>query len=782
MILISVYCLHLLSLLHTLKRVLVLSATLRTRESTVGGDRVDKATMNDLNPPPPYSVEDPNRSNAALHALTSQHILASTSLISSNGHTSTGGRPPVATTSLELNSMASPGTHRFESGDNCDLEKAGFISAFPYFELRSHSNPRPANTLYHRAVIGPETRPADLPYPEPSGNWLQRSVDVLDWKTFLNHLFPEHSIENHASSSEKVLKSRVGLSFHGRNLESNSSRSQGVTPLLGTYSTGDQSKLMDPYGDNGETDRLRQLRLNAVAMEWNTGFFEPRGLKVVIDLNSSSFSTRSPNSPSSTGTRQRYTSDYPQRSPLPARPKDTLLHQAVAKGSKSKVKEALEKEPGDLETPNLKGETALYRAVVQGDKAIVRILLDKGANPAARPPQCSSPLYITVNRDRKSILEMLLARSTREEIEETTPTGETSLYLAVKKRHKSCVELLLVHGANPNSCPAGQESILNLAVLASQTSIVKLLLEHGANVEERNKDGDTPLCCSVKKGESRMVAALLKYGATVAAGNLKGEAPLSIAVSRGETSIVALLLARKEVDVEVENAKGETPLYTAVTRGEPSMAVLLLSKGASPTHSPPHAETMLNLAVSRGNPSLTRLLLNHIVDVDVPNKAGETPLFKAVSNGDTSTAALLVGKGASVNIMSPSGETALYKAIYRGDTSITSLLLCNGANPEIPSPSGETPLYRAVHKGDISMVSLLLCHGASPDTPAPSGETPLYRAVCRNESSIVLLLLAKGANPDTICGSAETALQYAARKGNKTMIQILSSHTRQKQS
>lgn len=787
------------------------------------------ATMKSL-PPPPYSVQDPSHSDGEAATRVPPRRAVNSS-IPPQQHTqfSPSVRPSLQTSFIErpergfprsTPSIVSPETPWSAGSQSSsyalDLEKGGFISARSYFQMRYYEYPRPRDTLFHLLIIGQETRTDELPYPQPSDRWSGRAVDSQDWDTFLNHLFPKHSVESHAVAAHKQLKGGGGLPLQG--LRVRAQRGDTSSPLSGSYSKPDFGKPADLYGDNGETERLRRLRLNAVAAEWNEGFFDPRGLKVIVDFDKSSssptISTRpslrslisvqsspstpvTPRSPSPPGlipvssnltlsttnlgaiTPQR-TANVLQKPPPPPKPEETPLHQAVAKGSKSKVKEILKGGTDNLETPDFKGETALYRAVFRGDKSIVQLLLEKGANPAARPPGCNSPLHLSVNRDRKTILEMLLERSTKEEIEETTSTGETALYLAIQKKYSSCAKILLQHGANPQARPAGQESMLNQTVASCQTSLVQLLLEYGADVEERNKEGDTPLCRSVLKGESKVLEILVKYGATGSVRTTKGEAPLSVAVSRGDTSIVALLLAQRDIDVEVKNSKGETPLYTAVTKGESSITKLLLIKGASPIVSPPGGETVLNLAVSKGNTALTHLLLERGVDLEVRNKDGETPLFKAVSKGHSSITSLLVGKGAVANTMNQDGETALYRAVSKGHTAVVSLLLCNGANTEIPGPNGETPLYKAVSKGHTSIVSLLLCNGANPETPSPLGETPLFRAVSKNESAIVSLLLGRGANPDAPNGNGETPMEYATKKNNKTVLRLLSNYSPRK--
>jgi ankyrin repeat protein len=334
-------------------------------------------------------------------------------------------------------------------------------------------------------------------------------------------------------------------------------RSSETQLLLGKNPASGPSSPTPQSHSSTEDERLRRARVGAVAAEWNEGFFEPRGLGVTIQFTDPTYPT-SPRSPSSVEQRRR-TSNVLQKAP-PPKSEEALLHQAITKGSKSKVREALEQGDG-LEALNKKGETPLFRAVSKGEKAIAQILLDKGANPATHPLGEYSPLQYAASRDKKSILKLLVEKCNKDEIEEITPAGETALYLAVQKRYNSCIELLLEHGANLNARPIAKESMLNVAVSGSQTSIVKILLEKGAYVEERNKDGDTPLGRAVSKGETKIVKLLIEHGASVVARTGKGEAPLSVAVARGDTSIVTLLLARKDIDVEVRSLKGETPLY-----------------------------------------------------------------------------------------------------------------------------------------------------------------------------------------------------------------------------
>jgi ankyrin repeat protein len=55
-----------------------------------------------------------------------------------------------------------------------------------------------------------------------------------------------------------------------------------------------------------------------------------------------------------------------------------------------------------------------------------------------------------------------------------------------------------------------------------------------------------------------MAKLLLDSGASASARTLRGQAPLSAAVSRGDKSTVLLLLAKKDIEVEVEDEKGRS--------------------------------------------------------------------------------------------------------------------------------------------------------------------------------------------------------------------------------
>jgi ankyrin repeat protein len=743
--------------------------------------------MDDDLPPPPYSLRDPgpHNSSSALPSIPSQDISIFNAFLDHPNFNpasipiaggaaaqtsfqvgySAQSRSPVSPT---LTAPTGAATRVSGSIMGDDLQRAGFVSATPYFELRSPSLPRPADTFYHHMTVAPDACPENLPFPQPQEKWSQRGVDSQDWMTFLNHLFPQHIVDKE-NRGDKELEADAELDIGGLNLGSRTSTVQSRDqshPLLANSSASGRNMQMG--GRDRETDRLRQVRIEAVTAQWNGGFFGPRGLEVIFDFIT-------PTSATQVEPRARRSSSNVLQKKPPPEMEETLLHQAVAKGKKSTVKELLKSGSEDIEALNKKGETALYRAVTRGEKDIVQTLLENGANPLSRPPYQDSPLHVAVHNDKKTIVKFLLDKS-RLGIEELSSKGETPLYAAVRRQHKACIELLLGSGANPNARPVGQESMLNLAVSNDYKSTTKLLLERGVNLEERNKNGETPLFRAVSRGNTSIVKLLLDHGASAASRTAKGEAPISLAVTRGDNSTVLLLLAQKDVDVDAENENGQTPLYNAISRGDTSIAEQLLRKGANPSFHPPNEETALNLAMARCKASLIHLLLERGADFEEKNRSGESPVFQAVSRSDTSILSILLVKGASANTNNLSGETALYRAVYREETSLVSLLLTYGADPEVALPGAEAPLYLAASRANTSIVSLLLAKGAHTETRGPTGETPLCRAIYVSSTAIVSILLSHGADAGAKTASGESLTEYAIKRGNKTIAQIVGNY------
>ncbi|KAL6922113.1 hypothetical protein ACHAPO_002871 [Fusarium lateritium] len=131
-------------------------------------------------------------------------------------------------------------------------------SATRYFDTRPHSHSTSLSFEYSIAVT-PGSVPSDIPYPE---NWAAHDVTPQDWATFVNFLLPDHdSVKNEAI-------------FGGEAKSEDGSDAKSTTPNA-------KFKPQRQAADLSERHLFRQ-EAEATVYHWNTGFFIPRRVVVLL--------------------------------------------------------------------------------------------------------------------------------------------------------------------------------------------------------------------------------------------------------------------------------------------------------------------------------------------------------------------------------------------------------------------------------------------------------------------------------------------------------------------
>lgn len=131
--------------------------------------------------PPPYSLQDPFGSAQPQQPEPPHLITAFNARIQGPSSPNVGliaTRTPVPSPVLSRPS-ASRVAPRSDPTSH-ELVQAGFVSAAPYFELRTPLPARPRNVYYHRMTIRPHTGPENMPFPQPVEQWSSRGVDDQD--------------------------------------------------------------------------------------------------------------------------------------------------------------------------------------------------------------------------------------------------------------------------------------------------------------------------------------------------------------------------------------------------------------------------------------------------------------------------------------------------------------------------------------------------------------------------------------------------------------------------
>ncbi|XP_057707460.1 ankyrin repeat and SOCS box protein 1 [Corythoichthys intestinalis] len=161
----------------------------------------------------------------------------------------------------------------------------------------------------------------------------------------------------------------------------------------------------------------------------------------------------------------------------------------------------------EVDSVDVKGQTALYVAVVNGHRDCVRVLLEAGADPNGSRHHRSTPLYHAARVGSVNVLQELISFNADVDMDHllrprlllSARTLNTlvvcPLYISAAYHHLHCFRALLEAGAQPDfnySGPVchdalrrGLASCMLDAVLkhGCEAAFVQLLLDHGARTE-----------------------------------------------------------------------------------------------------------------------------------------------------------------------------------------------------------------------------------------------------------------------------------------------------------
>ena len=141
----------------------------------------------------------------------------------------------------------------------------------------------------------------------------------------------------------------------------------------------------------------------------------------------------------------------------------TILHFALEIGNIEAAFVLLKREI-DVNTKDLlRGRTSLHWASLGGHYDVARLILDRGANIAAKDHR-----------------------------------GETPLHLASSAGHESTTQMLLDYGANVDATDTQHQTPLHRASHGGHSKIIQTMLENGADIQSRNDYGSSPLHHAVK--------------------------------------------------------------------------------------------------------------------------------------------------------------------------------------------------------------------------------------------------------------------------------------------
>jgi ankyrin repeat protein len=410
-----------------------------------------------------------------------------------------------------------------------------------------------------------------------------------------------------------------------------------------------------------------------------------------------------------------------ERAERPTPPGGTPLHYAAICGLDSIVKCLAVEHSQDVNSPHFDDEwSPLHLASGYGHVEVARVLIEQGADVAARTNKGRTPLHVASRRGHVDVAGFLVEHGAN--VIALDNEGNTALHEAAMRGHVDTsrfllqqgtdatvrnnagwppllnvstygyvelARLLIELGADVSAQAEDRKSPLHEASVFGHLPLVHILIEHGADTTACTKDGRTPLHFASSYGYIDIVRVLVKHGADATAQADNGQSPLHVAASYGHVEI-ACILVEHGADVKARTKKGWTPLHSAAHCGDMQVARFLIERGADVTASGDEDGTPRDVALKKGHVEFVRFLDKY--SAPAKDKMTTSPM-------------------SSLTAWIKSGWSPLHVAAAQGDADVVRALVECGADTTALADDGRTPLHVAAEAGNVEVVRLLANHG-----------------------------------------------------------------------
>ncbi|TPP66477.1 Poly (ADP-ribose) polymerase [Fasciola gigantica] len=452
---------------------------------------------------------------------------------------------------------------------------------------------------------------------------------------------------------------------------------------------------------------------------------------------------------------------------------------------------------GELSSPlhselSSDGESGvIFDACRSGDVALVKKLLNSGisVNITDTSGRKSTPLHFAAGYGRREVVELLLEHGA--DVAARDDGGLVPLHNACSFGHLEVVHIMLAAGSDPNARDCWNYTPLHEAAIKGKVEVCILLLQAKADPQARNLDGKTPveladgaarlallgeyrkdeLLEAARSGsEDKLISLLIPQNVNCHAGDGRKSTPLHLAAGYNRTKIVKILLANG-ADVVAKDKGGLIPLHNACSYGHLDVCEQLL--GAGSVMAQVHAAdlwqyTPLHEAASKSRAEVCSLLLAHGADLTKPNCHGKSAL-DLVPNVNLRSRLLYEFRGHKLLAACRMGDiTEVHRALCyqhtvnssvetgdtrdRRDYSTGATSACIG-EVTVSGPDSSTGNPNLIFSDDVLRSGRLLCftHPFTGNTVLHEACIPIELNAVQSELHHHKLPTSAGSNVPTVC-------------------------------
>jgi len=459
--------------------------------------------------------------------------------------------------------------------------------------------------------------------------------------------------------------------------------------------------------------------------------------------------------------------------------KRTALHNCGITGN-AQAAAALIQLGAEVDSADSKGCTPLMHAVLENHTQVAKVLLDNGADPDVvyRTGNTTAyPLFVAAMKGNDDLIRVLLDKGAN--VAAKVDTVVSLLDAAKHNGHESSAKLisdaLKRHRASAKAEKTEKESKELLSYL--ETAWKNLDGDALQQIADSRLFGKLPaasrLAVLAVHGDIDGVSALLASGVKpdIASEPNTGNVPpiIAAAMRKGNTDVVGALLTTG-ANPNVLRADGSTALLIASGNGDAEAVKVLLEAGANPNHALPNGQTVLMSAAVNGQVKVIDLLIDAGADVNAIFPEGRFGAFALALDSKKMRIALqLLRRGAQPNF-GDSDTLPLAVAEHGSLELLKEIDSCGGTRL---ATFGARAAFVAARNKDPEVLDYLLSHGIDLGAGNDLRYTPLILASLANYPTLVQRYVDRGDDLNSQDIDGETALSLAIEKDYQSVIRIL---------
>eukprot|EP00948_MAST-09A_sp_MAST-9A-sp1_P002743 g2743.t1 len=400
------------------------------------------------------------------------------------------------------------------------------------------------------------------------------------------------------------------------------------------------------------------------------------------------------------------------------------------------------------------------------------------------------PVHIAIQHDQYGVLEELIKRGA--DLNSKNASGKTPIYMTCEKGRPRLLEMILKSpsaytketGIDVNiesfasktpfwvACARGHTQIVRLLLNASTTILDELDREIEKRIQEEGEDEVDSVDGELEEDITRRLTPDIEKG------HPELGTPICISCGRGQVS-TAKLLVDAGVNVNTSTQDGRTPLYLASERNMCEVIEMLLKERPPFSSYKAFGHSMSPLRDARPE--------NFDEHLDLPPSSGIALSEARRERRRLRRRRLNFAARTGVNVDSNISQQDQSNSSNGTGGNSSSAVMIEGVDMDKCTSSGKTPLFAACENGHVEATEMLVQNGACLSKPTYLNKIPLYIAAENNFEDCVAALLPRSTKEDVLRSTnyGTTAIFIATRNGNPRIKRMLTefclSHTEQKQ-